>query len=104
MDRLANCLYVLVSSASGGGCTVPFPFDDLYSSPVGTDCTAIPGVDDVECNMGSCIIHRCKTLEGWHVSADRRSCVQTDSDSSSKAKSPLMDMASEYGLEHVPLQ
>ena len=49
------------------------PFDSL--SPRGVDCTAIPGVADVSCMRGSCVVRRCTS--GYAVTADRSQCVPT---------------------------
>nr|VWO99489.1 Cytochrome P450 monooxygenase CYP52X1 [Ganoderma boninense] len=56
---------------SCGGCMTPF--DSL--SPRGVDCTALPGVADVSCMGGACVVRRCKS--GYAVTADRSRCVAT---------------------------
>jgi hypothetical protein len=83
---------------------VAFPFPEIYTSPAGQDCTAIEGVEDVECRMGSCLVHRCDKSAGWRVSDDRSTCVWDESHTEHQAKKPaLTNMAGDYGLEHVPL-
>lgn len=65
----------------------------------GVDCTAIPGVMDVACVSGSCIVRRCQP--GYTVSLDGSYCLQTEALTRIQAG----DLpASLFGLEHVPLQ
>ena len=42
----------------------------------GVDCTAIPGVMDVACVSGQCIVRRCQP--GYVVSLDGSFCLQQD--------------------------
>ena len=42
----------------------------------GVDCTAIPGVMDVGCVSGQCIVRRCQ--EGYAVSLDGSYCLASD--------------------------
>ena len=78
---------------TGGGCAIPLtPYTHL-----GEDCSAIPGVADVACLYGKCVVSRC--LPGLEPSHDGHSCVR---------RYPQLDdeldvSASVYGLEHVPL-
>ena len=44
-------------------------------SPIGQDCTAIPGVADVSCLSGECVVHRC--MPGYSLSHDGTSCIST---------------------------
>ncbi len=53
----------------GGGCAIPLD----ESSPDGVDCTAIPGVVDVACRAGSCVVSRC--VPGYEVSLDGTFCL-----------------------------
>lgn len=82
------------SQILGGGCTMAFGRNPAH----GVDCTAIPGVMDVACAAGTCIVHRC--LPGYVVSLDGSFCIrqnamtQLDGDIN----------AAVYGLEHVPLK
>ena len=80
---------------------IPAPFETTYLTPAGRDCTAIPGVNSVECSVGSCLVHSC--VEGWEVSEDASSCIEIHKDSS-KGKTTFIDMAADYGLEHIPFQ
>lgn len=75
----------------GGGCMVPFG----YMPARGVDCTAIPGVMDVACAAGTCVVHRC--LPGYIVSQDRSFCVRKNAQDEEL-------LASQYGLEHIPLK
>ena len=58
---------------AGGGCATPL---DAFS-PHGVDCTAIPGVTDVSCMAGSCVVNRC--APGFVVSEDSTFCVAAQS-------------------------
>ena len=42
------------------------------STPRGVDCTANPGIADVSCQMGKCVVHRC--MPGYTRNADGTSC------------------------------
>lgn len=65
----------------------------------GVDCTAIPGVMDVSCVAGSCIVRRCQP--GYVVSLDGSYCLHSET----AAKIQNGDIpAALYGLEHVPLK
>ena len=64
----------------------------------GIDCTAIPGVMDVACSAGSCIVKKC--LPGYKLSADYSTCVT----SGNRFQVEGDALASDYGLEHVPLK
>ena len=67
-------------------------------SPIGKDCSSLPGVADVDCPSGECVIRHC--LPGYFPARDGSSCIR---------KHPTSEMADEdvpasvYGLEHVPL-
>ena len=61
----------------------------------GVDCTAIPGVMDVSCAAGSCMVKRC--MPGYFVSIDGTFCVRN-------ALVTEEASAAEYGLQHVPLR
>ncbi|KAI0280477.1 hypothetical protein BGY98DRAFT_914604, partial [Russula aff. rugulosa BPL654] len=88
-----ECVNTARDLESCGGCAIPLtPY-----SPAGKDCSAIPGVADVACLYGECIVFRC--LPGFEPSHDGHSCIHK--------YSQLDDgqdvSASVYGLEHVPL-
>ena len=76
-------------------------------SPKGKDCTAIPGVADVACQFGECVVRRC--LPGLVPSASGSRCVLKHPKSMQEHSSEeeVYDYESEqarvYGLEHVPL-
>lgn len=60
--------------SSGGGCTVQNPFVPYNASaPVGRDCTAIGGVDSVQCAHGTCLVESC--LSGWAVNDAKDGCA-----------------------------
>ena len=84
----------------GGGCVLPLtPF-----SPIGQDCTAIPGVADVSCLSGGCVIHRC--MPGHALSSDGTSCISTQAHTSPHIAVPEDEdeylQAIRYGLVHRP--
>lgn len=81
-----------VLQKKGGGCAIPLtPY-----SPIGTDCSAIPGVADVACLYGECVVYRC--LPGYENAHDGHSCVRKFSQFEEEDVP-----ANVYGLEHVPL-
>ncbi|KAF7793465.1 hypothetical protein EIP86_004577 [Pleurotus ostreatoroseus] len=89
-----ECIDTMSDLESCGGCTIAFGRNPAR----GVDCTAIPGVMDVACAVGSCVVRRC--LPGWTVSVDGSYCVRKN------AGNPYDGdvMAAMYGLEHVPLK
>ncbi|PIL31523.1 hypothetical protein GSI_06225 [Ganoderma sinense ZZ0214-1] len=64
-----ECINTTTDLESCGGCAIPL--DD--SSPDGVDCTAIPGVVDVACRAGSCVVNRC--IPGYEISTDGTFCL-----------------------------
>ena len=44
-------------------------------SPIGQDCTSLPGVADVSCLSGECVVHRC--MPGFSLSRDGTGCIST---------------------------
>jgi hypothetical protein len=73
--------------------------------PIGQDCTSLPGIADVACIAGECVVHRC--LPGYALARDGNHCVSRQGKIShhseyeeDKAESVP---ARVYGLEHVPL-
>jgi hypothetical protein len=72
-------------------------------TPIGQDCTTLPGVADVSCLAGECVVHRC--LRGYVRAHDGTHCVSKDSRiSHSYVAEDEGELARVYGLEHVPLQ
>ncbi|KAF9786666.1 hypothetical protein BJ322DRAFT_664639 [Thelephora terrestris] len=57
---------------SCGGCSIPLH----RGSPLGTDCTSLPGVADVSCMNGSCYVHRC--MPGYQLSTDNSMCMDEE--------------------------
>ena len=63
--------FLHLKKISGGGCVLPLtPF-----SPIGQDCTTLPGVADVSCLSGECVVHRC--MPGYTLSHDGTRCIST---------------------------
>ncbi|KAF8495935.1 hypothetical protein F5888DRAFT_509998 [Russula emetica] len=92
-SRAWECVNTARDLESCGGCTIPLtPY-----SPIGKDCSALPGVADVACLYGECVVFRC--LPGYGPARDGHSCVRKYSQFDDAEDVP----ASAYGLEHVPL-
>lgn len=100
-NELESCTFFILRNTGvlltfmlclGGGCSIPLD----TSSPEGRDCTSIVGVSDVSCVMGRCVVHRC--VHGYDVDVTGTSCIYYSED-----EKPNI-LASQYGLEHVPLQ
>jgi hypothetical protein len=70
-------------------------------SPIGRDCSTLPGVADVSCLGGECIVNRC--LPGYVPAFDGTSCIRKYHLSQPQFFDPEDVPASAYGLEHVPL-
>ena len=81
---------------TGGGCMYPL----TAYSPIGKDCSTIPGVADVSCLGGECVVQRC--LPGYLLGLDGTSCIRKHSISQSQFSNPEDVPARVYGLEHVP--
>lgn len=94
IGQLQYCTPILIALLTGGGCAVPL----ISGSPSGIDCTAIPGVVDVSCHSGSCVVHRCQP--GYTVSMDQTFCIKK----SQKHFQGGDVAAGVYGLEHVPMK
>ncbi|KAA1470838.1 hypothetical protein DENSPDRAFT_775647, partial [Dentipellis sp. KUC8613] len=101
--RAWECIDTINDLESCGGCAIPLtPY-----TPFGVDCTAIPGVADVSCLSGSCIVHRC--LPGYMRTSDASECVRAHVSSPAFAHTEsqaweLEIPAKDYGLEHNPLK
>jgi len=73
-------------------------------TPFGKDCSSLPGVADVSCLSGDCVVRRCRP--GFAIALDGQSCVRKHHHAS---QSQFVDddeedvPARHYGLEHVPL-
>ncbi|KAI9439302.1 hypothetical protein H4582DRAFT_1852061 [Lactarius indigo] len=66
--RAWECVDTAHDLESCGGCVLPLtPY-----SPIGQDCTTLPGVADVACHSGECVVRRC--LPGYILSHDGTSC------------------------------
>ncbi|KAI0705545.1 hypothetical protein C8Q76DRAFT_801292 [Earliella scabrosa] len=66
-----ECVNTASDLESCGGCITPL---DAHS-PRGVDCSALPGVVDVACTTGLCVVHRC--ADGFTASRDNSSCIAT---------------------------
>ena len=82
----------------GGGCMYPL----TTSSPMGTDCSTLPGVADVSCLGGECVVQRC--MPGYLPAIDGTSCVRKHELSQSQFVHAEDVPEKVYGLEHVPLE
>lgn len=68
-SRAWECVDTARDLESCGGCVLPLtPY-----SPLGEDCTSLPGVADVSCLSGQCVVRRC--LPGYVVSHDGTGCI-----------------------------
>ena len=66
----ATCLFS--EQSAGGGCVIPLG----QEAASGTDCSALPGVQDVSCVRGKCVVERCQ--EGFALlPADNSRCEPT---------------------------
>jgi hypothetical protein len=74
--------------------------------PIGQDCSSLPGVADVACLAGECVVHRC--LPGYVIARDGTHCVSRHGMISQNSEYDEEEAESVparvYGLEHVPLQ
>ena len=70
-------------------------------SPMGTDCSMLPGVADVYCLGGECVVERC--LPGYVPALDGTSCIRRQYLPQSQFVHAKDVPARVYGLEHVPL-
>ena len=88
----------------GGGCVLPL---SAYT-PIGVDCTALPGVADVSCLSGRCVVHRClrdyvPALDGTRCNPEYPEISQPDIDGAADNIEMEFVPARIFGLEHVPL-
>ncbi|KAI0048159.1 hypothetical protein FA95DRAFT_1491411 [Auriscalpium vulgare] len=96
--RAWECLNTDQDLESCGGCVLPLtPY-----TPVGIDCTALPGVADVSCSTGSCVVFRC--LSGYKLARDSSHCIPNKTFSPAVSGLDSAPPAIQYGLEHVPLK
>ncbi len=96
-DNLFVCLF------KGGGCFLPL----TPHSPIGEDCTALPGVADVACLHGECVVRRC--LSGYVLSHGGTRCRKSGHGHalphvSAQEEDGEYVQALRYGLEHRPLE
>ncbi|KAH9969400.1 hypothetical protein BGW80DRAFT_1176941, partial [Lactifluus volemus] len=67
--RSWGCINAARHLESCGGCMLPL----IPYFPIGQDCTSLPGVADVACIAGECVVHRC--LPGYVVARDGNHCA-----------------------------
>jgi len=91
-----ECINTASDLESCGGCLSLLPFTPYHSSS-GTNCKSLPGVADVECLAGECVVYRC--LLQHTLSLDRKRCTPEHPNNNVE-----FVPASIYGLEHVPLE
>jgi len=96
-SRAWECVNTARDLESCGGCVLPL----TAHSPIGKDCSALPGVADVVCLSGECAVLRC--LPGYLPALDGMSCIRKHPTSQSQFVDDEDVPASVYGLEHVPL-
>ncbi|KAH9980421.1 hypothetical protein BJV74DRAFT_109935 [Russula compacta] len=97
--RAWECVDIAHDLESCGGCVLPL----TAYSPFGVDCTALPGVADVSCLSGQCVIRRC--LRGYTLAPDGTHCIDNTLSKFSQPQMAGEDApAGLYGLEHVPFQ
>ena len=70
-------------------------------SPIGKDCSALPGVADVSCLSGECVVRRC--MSGYSLSRDNTRCISTQAHVDEPEDDDEFMQAIRYGLEHLPL-
>ncbi|KAL0948236.1 hypothetical protein HGRIS_010836 [Hohenbuehelia grisea] len=71
--RTWECIDTMKDLESCGGCAVAY--EDGAAN--GVDCSAIPGVADVACVGGRCVVSRC--MHGHSLSGDQSTCVRSAS-------------------------
>lgn len=60
-----ECIDTRNNLESCGGCVVPYALNDYEDEPRGVDCTSLPGVSDVDCHVGQCVVRKC--AKGWEL-------------------------------------
>ncbi|KAH9974977.1 hypothetical protein BGW80DRAFT_1170013, partial [Lactifluus volemus] len=96
--RSWECINTARDLESCGGCMLPLtPY-----TPIGEDCSSLPGVADVACIAGECVVHRC--LPGYVTAHDGTHCVSVHGRISQPSGDENEVESVVYGLEHVPLQ
>lgn len=71
-----------------------------HNLATGIDCTAIPGVVDVSCAAGSCVVGSCQA--GYRLSESKDRCVPEN-----LTKPGFLEglvQAAGHGLKHMPLK
>jgi len=94
--RAWECINIVNDLESCGGCMYPL----TAYSPIGRDCSTIPGVADVSCLGGECVVQRC--LPGYLPAPDGTSCIRKRSISQPQFSNPEDVPARVYGLQHIP--
>ncbi|KXN91310.1 Protein priA [Leucoagaricus sp. SymC.cos] len=89
--RTWECIDTMNDLESCGGCVIPLPG---RHGQEGQDCTALPGVSDVSCMGGRCVVHKCTA--SYEIAPGKEECLYNED------KDPEI-LAAQYGLEHIPL-
>ncbi|KAH9975017.1 hypothetical protein BGW80DRAFT_1225325 [Lactifluus volemus] len=97
--RAWECINTARDLESCGGCMLPLtPY-----TPIGRDCTSLPGVADVACMAGECVVQRC--LPGYSVARDGNHCVSKHGKHSEYDEDEADSVPVRvYGFEHISLQ
>ncbi|KAH9974991.1 hypothetical protein BGW80DRAFT_1487994 [Lactifluus volemus] len=100
--RSWECINTARDLESCGGCVLPLtPY-----VPIGQDCTSLPGIADVACIAGECVVDRC--LPGYVLARDGNHCISRHGNISQHSEYDEDEAESVparvYGLEHVPLR
>lgn len=85
---------------SGGGCTASGPVGLGHHSgvpSVGVNCTAIPHVGVVSCDLGRCAVQSC--LGGWTANTDGSNCIEDGSSDQSSLTAPSLRRGPAQDLE-----
>ncbi|KAF9005083.1 hypothetical protein BDQ17DRAFT_1353759 [Cyathus striatus] len=87
-----ECVDIQNDLESCGGCMVSL--NPGLPDADGVDCTAIPGVADVSCVRGACVVNRC--MPGYDLNSSKSSCIY------SEEKDPIL-LAAQYSIDHIPI-
>jgi len=66
-----ECVDTRTNLESCGGCVVPYSLGSTSKEvELGVDCTTLPGVSDVGCHRGKCIVRKCR--KGYQLAVKER--------------------------------
>ena len=87
-------------ACEGGGCMFPL----TAYSPIGEDCSTLPGVADVSCLGGKCVVPRCLPGYVLALASGRHELHPPQAPHSESRFDYAEDVpARVYGLKHIPL-